>query len=130
MKDNNFRAFKTSSGKIVLGGKSAENNERLVEETKPTEIVLHTEKPGSPFVNIKGKATKQNIKESAVFCAKYSKDWRDNKKDVLVHIFKGGDIYKNKSMKTGTFGVKKFKVIKVNKEDVLNFEKKLKDEAN
>jgi predicted ribosome quality control (RQC) complex YloA/Tae2 family protein len=119
----NFRQFKTSSGKLVLAGKSAENNEDLVMQVQPTETVLHTEMPGSPFVNIKGEATKKDIKESAVFCAKYSQDWRDNKRDVSVHVFRGADIYKDKKMKTGTFGVKKFDIIKVKKEDILKFEK-------
>ncbi len=57
-------------------------------------------------------------------CAKHSQDWRDNKKDVLVHYFLSNDVNKEKDMKTGTFGVKKFKEIKVKKEDILDFEKK------
>jgi predicted ribosome quality control (RQC) complex YloA/Tae2 family protein len=121
----NFRQYKTSSGKIVLAGKSAENNEELISQVEPTETVLHTQMPGSPFVNIKGKATKKDIKESAVFCAKYSQDWRDNKRDITVHVFRGADIYKDKKMKTGTFGVKKFDIIKVKKEDILKFEKEM-----
>ena len=118
----NFRKFQTSSGKEVLAGKSAETNEELVSQVSPTEIVLHTALPGSPFVNIKGDATKKDVKEAAIFCAKFSHDWRDNKKDVLVHVFRGADIYKDKKMKTGTFGLKKFSAIKVKKEDILKFE--------
>ncbi len=124
----NFRKFITSSGKDVYAGKSAENNEELVAQVEPTEIVLHTVAPGSPFVNIKGEAEKKDIKEAAVFCAKYSQDWRDNKKDVLVHVFRGADIYKDKMMKTGTFSVKKFESIKVKKEDILRFENEAKRE--
>jgi predicted ribosome quality control (RQC) complex YloA/Tae2 family protein len=122
-----FREFITSSGKKVIGGKSAENNEELIEQILPGEYVLHTVKPGSPFVNIKAderETTKEDLKEAAIFCARYSQDWRDNKKDVLVHVFKGRDIYKEKSMKLGTFGVKNFKEIKVKKEDITNDEKK------
>ena len=128
----NFRIFFTSSDKKVLAGKSAKNNEELIAQVEPTEIVLHTNKPGSPFVNIKEKATKKDIKESAVFCAKYSQDWRDNKNDVIVHVFRGADIHKDKKMKTGTFGVKKFETIKVKKEDILKFEEELerKNETN
>ncbi len=116
-----FREFETSSGKKVLGGKSAQNNEELIKQVEPEEIVLHTAKPGSPFVNIKGKATKKDIEEAAIFCARYSQDWRDNKQDVVVHVFKGKDIYKDKKMKLGTFGVKKFKAIKIKKEDIERF---------
>ncbi len=118
----NFRKFTTSSGKLVLGGKSAENNEKLIEQAEIDEIVLHTKAPGSPFVNIKGKATKKDVKEAAVFCARYSQDWRDNKEDVIVHYFKGRDTCKEKSMKLGTFGVKKCKEITVKKEDIERFQ--------
>jgi predicted ribosome quality control (RQC) complex YloA/Tae2 family protein len=117
-----FRRFETSSGKEVLLGRSAENNEDLVGQVEPTETVLHTVAPGSPFCNIKGTSTKADVKEAAVFCAKYSQDWRDNKKDVSVHVFRGCDIYKDRKMKLGTFGVKKFDVVKVKKSDILGFE--------
>lgn len=120
-----FREFETSSGLRVLCGKSAENNELLVEQALPTEIVLHTVKSGSPFCNIKGVASKRDINEAAIFCAKYSSDWRDNKKDVIVHVFSGKNIYKDKRMKVGTFGVKKFDKIKVKKSKIIEFEKSL-----
>ena len=119
-----FREFKTSSGKVVLAGKNAENNEELVSQIGREEYVLHTAKPGSPFVNIKAeteKVSKEDIKESAIFCASKSQDWRDNKKDVEVHVFKGKDIYKVKGMEKGTFGVKKFKLIKIKKNDIEDF---------
>ncbi|MFA4960584.1 MAG: NFACT RNA binding domain-containing protein [Candidatus Pacearchaeota archaeon] len=122
-----FRNFITSSGKIVFGGKSAENNEELIKQVKPNEVVLHTAMPGSPFVNIKGEVAKKDIKDAAIFCAKYSQDWRDNKKDVLVHIFNGTDIFKDKKMKIGTFGVKKFNTVKVKKEDILKLERETKE---
>ena len=120
----NFREFEISSGKKVLLGKSAESNEALISQVELTETVLHTAAPGSPFVNIKGKATKKDISEAAVFCARYSQDWRDNKKDIIVHVFKGKDIYKDKKMKLGTFGVKKKENIKVKKIDILNLVEK------
>jgi len=122
----NFRKFVTSSGKEVLAGKSAENNEEIVKQAGKNEIVLHTAQPGSPFVNIKlqakQKTTKEDIKEAAVFCARYSQDWRDNQQDVLIHYFLGKDIFKQQGMKTGTYGVKKFKEIKVKKEEIQKFE--------
>lgn len=127
-----FREFKTSSGKRVLGGKTAENNEQLISQVKDNEIVLHTAAPGSPFVNIKFRTegsktpiTKKDIYESAVFCAKYSQAWKKAKvkKDVLVHVFKGKDVYKSKGMKLGTFGVKKHKKMLVKKEDIEKSEK-------
>jgi len=114
-----FRQFKTKSGTLVLAGKDAKNNEELIAQVGKDEDIFHTEKPGSPFVNIKGKPKRGDVKETAIFCASKSQDWRDNKKDVVVHRFKGKDIYKRKGMKLGTFGIKKRKVIKVKKSDLL-----------
>ncbi len=122
MKKENFRQLKTSSGTIVLLGKNAKNNEQLIKQVEPDEFVFHTAKPGSPFANIKGSVTKEDIKESALFCAKFSQDWRDNKKNVEIHAFKGKDIYKTKDMKLGCFGVKKFKLIKIKKQDIEKLE--------
>jgi len=120
-----FRRFFTSSGKLILAGKDAETNEKLVEQTGKDEIVLHTKQAGSPFVSIKaeGKISKKDLKEAAIFCALYSRDWKKNKKDVEVHWFKGKDIFKNKEMKLGTFLVKKFKAINVKKEEIEKFGK-------
>jgi len=119
-----FRHFITSGGKLVIGGKSAEQNEELMKTCLDNEnIVLHTEAPGSPFCIIKEKEeeiSKQEIEESAVFCAKYSHVWKKAKvkKNVTVHYFLGKDIFKTKGMKLGTFGVKKFKKIIVKKGDI------------
>ena len=118
MTSEKFREMTTSSGKLVLAGKSAKSNEKLIKQIEKDEIVLHTAAPGSPFVNIKKRSNVKDRKEAAIFCARYSQDWRENKKDVIVHQFKGKDIYKNKLMKTGTFGVRRKKLIKVKKSDI------------
>ena len=118
MASEKFRQFLTSSGKLVLAGKDAKSNEELIKQIEKDEVVLHTAKPGSAFVNIKEKANQRDIKEAAIFCAKHSQDWRDNKEDVLIHQFKGKDIYKNRLMKLGTFGVRRKKLIKVKKKDI------------
>jgi predicted ribosome quality control (RQC) complex YloA/Tae2 family protein len=121
-----LRQYSLSTGKQVFLGKSAETNEELIAQAKNGEFLLHTSKPGSPFANIKSPSVelaKEELYEAAVMCAKHSQDWRDNKKDVLIHYFLSNDVNKTKDMKTGTFGVKKFKEIKVKKEDILVFEK-------
>ncbi len=120
-----FREHTTSSGKLVLAGKSAENNEKLIEQVGAEETVLHTKAPGSPFVNIKdnGKPTRKDLKEAAIFCAKYSQDWRDNKNNVIVHYFKGKEVYKRRLMKLGTFGVRNTKEIIIKKKDIQDFGK-------
>ena len=116
-----FRKFMTSSGRLVLTGKDRETNERLIKQVEKDNYVLHTKEKGSPFAEIKAegkKISRKDIREAAVFIAKYSQDWKKNKRDVKVHYFKGKDIFKNKDMKTGTFGVKKFKEIKVKKKEI------------
>lgn len=118
-----FREFITSSGKKVLGGKNAEQNEELVKEfIGKSNKIFHTAAPGSPFCVIDNlKPNKEDINETAIFCASKSQDWRDNKQDVNVHAFTGKDTYKEKRMKAGMFGVKKFKIIKVKKKDIEKF---------
>ncbi|MBR9704374.1 hypothetical protein GOV12_03105, partial [Candidatus Pacearchaeota archaeon] len=62
--------------------------------------------------------------ETCVFCSCFSKDWKLGKKLISVDIFKGNQIYKNKLMKSGTFGVKgKVKKIKIKPELVLVVQK-------
>lgn len=114
----NFRKLATEDGKIILAGRNDESNEALISQVGNEEDVFHTKGPGSPFVNIKGEAKKSDVKVAAIFCARYSRDWKKNKKDVEVHQFKGKDIYKERGMKTGTFGIREYKVIKVKKEDI------------
>ena len=118
MVSEKFREMTTSSGKLVLAGKDAKSNEKLIAQVEPNEDVFHTSKPGSAFVNIKKRSNAKDRKEAAIFCARYSQDWRDNKSDVKVHKFTGKDVYKNKLMKLGTFGVRKKKVIKIKKKDI------------
>lgn len=116
----NFRKYIAESGNVIIAGKTAEQNENLLKNhAEKDDVVLHTASPGSPFCVIK-KANKKDIYEAAVFCAKYSREWKKAKvkKDVIVHCFKGKNIFKGKDMKTGTFGVKNFKAIRVKKEDI------------
>jgi predicted ribosome quality control (RQC) complex YloA/Tae2 family protein len=109
------------SGTKIFLGKNSENNDELVKSYFGKEnIILHTAKPGSPFCIIdKIKPTKEEIKQSAIICASKSQDWRDNHGDVMINLFTGKDIYKDKIMKSGTWGIKKKpKLIKIKKEDI------------
>ena len=76
LENKNFRRHITKSGILLLAGKDENSNEDLVKQAKPEEYVLHTVAAGSPFVNIKGEADKENIKEAAIFCAKFSRNWK------------------------------------------------------
>lgn len=122
----NFRKLITKNETLILLGRNDENNEDLIRQVKPEEEVFHTKSPGSPFVNIKGEPKKGDLKIAAILCAMYSQDWKKRKKSVIpIHRFKGKDIYKRKGMKIGTFGIKDFKMIKIKKEDILEFERKM-----
>jgi len=115
-----FREIDLTSEKKILLGKNAKQNEELVDQFKGKgNVILHTANPGSPFCIIWDlKSTIKDVKEAAIYCASYSQDWRDKKSDVKIHQFTGRDVYKRKGMKEGTFGVKKYKLIKVKKEDI------------
>jgi predicted ribosome quality control (RQC) complex YloA/Tae2 family protein len=115
-----FREFTTSSGKKVLAGKDAEQNEELIKQfIGKDNKIFHTAAPGSPFCVIeKIKHGKKDEQETAIFCASKSQNWRDNKGDVEVNFFSGEDIYKDKSMKIGTFGVRKFRTIIATKKEI------------
>ena len=106
-----FRYFFTSKGNIMLLGKNAESNELLLKKfTKANELVFHTKAVGSPFCVIKAdyKAISEiEKKEAARMCSVFSKEWKNGKKIIEVHSFLGKNIFKEKNMAKGTFGVKK-----------------------
>ncbi|RMD66659.1 DUF814 domain-containing protein [Candidatus Pacearchaeota archaeon] len=107
-----FRWFYTSKKTLVIGGKSAMQNEQLLKEFKKSGkelLVFHTALPGSPFaIPLKApeKLTKQEKEEVAAFTACFSRQWRAGKSEAEVHSFKLSQIYKTKQMKEGTWGVR------------------------
>jgi len=122
MKDyKKYKWFYTSSGKLVVGGKSAEQNDELLKritESDKEYYVMHTSHPGSPFCvvveNIK-KTIKKDLDECAIFTGCFSKAWKQRKKVTEVHIFKSNQLSKQKGMKTGTWRViGKVKKVQVN----------------
>ncbi len=127
MKDyRNCRWFFTSNNVLVVGGKSDKQNEIVIKNfLRPGYTVMHTSAPGSSFMIIQSnKPTKKDLDETAVVCACFSQQWKEDRKKVDVDIFKGEQIYKTKLMKKGTFGVKgKKKTVKVKPELVLVIQK-------
>ncbi|MFH1290346.1 MAG: NFACT RNA binding domain-containing protein [Nanoarchaeota archaeon] len=107
-----YRWFYTSSGKLVVGGKSSVQNDDLLKKLKRTKedhVVMHTSTPGSPFTIIlsdKEKVTKKDIEETAIFTGCFSRAWRARKKKAQVDIFSLSQLYKLRTMKIGTWGVK------------------------
>jgi len=106
-----YRWFFTSSGKLVIGGKSATQNDDLLKNLKRQEddfVIMHTVTPGSPFSIILSPikdVNESDLEETAIFTGCFSRAWRSGKKREQIHIFKLSQIYKNSKMKTGTWGV-------------------------
>ena len=124
-----YRWFYTSEGKLVVGGKSEDQNELVLKNfRKSNYTIMHTSKPGSPFMIIQTDSpSKKDLDEAAIFCAAFSKEWKNlkgSKGKISIDIFKGNQIFKGKGMKTGTFGVKgKKKTVKVKPELVMIIQK-------
>ena len=120
-----FRELTTVSGANVIMGKDENSNDELMKQYEGKEnTIIHTSSPGSPFCVIKdSNPSKQDIKLSGQACASYSQDWRDNRKDVVVHVFTGKDISKRIWMKSGTWKVKNPEVIKIKKKDIEKIER-------
>lgn len=117
-----FRKYVLSTGREISLGKDSQSNDSLIETAIKNDTILHTENPGSPFADIGEKPTKKEIEEAAIFCARHSQDWRDNRKDVVVNVFLRSDMKKDDSMKEGTWSVKTKSNIKVKKSDILKLE--------
>ena len=118
-----FREITTKKGTKLLLGKNKEQNEELVKSfLGKSNTILHTRAPGSPFCVIVEKPKIGDKKEAATYCARYSQDWRDHKTDIKVNIFTGKEVYKEKIMPVGTFGVNRSKTVTVKKKDILKLE--------
>lgn len=106
-----YRWFLTSNKILVIGGKSAEQNEELVSKMirqGQEFVVMHTRAPGSPFsfiISPSEKVKPKDLEETAIFTGCFSRAWRSEKKKAMIDIFNSTQIIKKKGMKIGTFGV-------------------------
>ena len=105
-----YRWFVTSEGNVVVGGKNEDQNELVIKNfLKPNYRVVHTTSPGSGFMIIQSEnPSEQEVEEMAIYCACFSKKWKTLKsasEKIKVDVFNGNQIYKMKTMDTGTFGV-------------------------
>ena len=75
-----FRWFITSDGFLVVGGRDADTNEELVKKyMDKSDVVFHTQDPGSPMTIIKAQGkpvSEQAITEAAQFVVSYSSIWK------------------------------------------------------
>lgn len=107
-----YKWFFTSSGKLVVGGKSAAQNDDLLKELKSKKtdyMIMHTSQPGSPFSVIISKIEDiklADIEQTAIFTASFSRAWREGKQKAQIDLFNLSQIFKLKNMKVGMWGVK------------------------
>jgi len=77
-----FRWFYTSGGLLVIAGRDASQNERLVRRyLEEGDLFVHAEIHGAPAVILKqgAKAGMEDLKEAAQFAVAYSKAWREGR---------------------------------------------------
>ncbi|MAG52671.1 MAG: hypothetical protein CMH62_01775 [Nanoarchaeota archaeon] len=119
----NFKHYKKNNT-LIVGGTSRSSNEALLKNyLDKDDLVFHTESRGSPFFIIKG-GNKSLINFTALATAKFSKEWKNSKKDIQVMFVKGSQMHKSKGMNTGTFGVRgNRELIMVKKEDIEKFKR-------
>lgn len=107
-----YRWFFTRSGKLVIGGKSASQNDGLLHQiiALPEDyLVMHTTAPGSPFCVILASLLaikKADREECAIFTGCLSRAWKEKKAETHVDVFLSSQLVKEKGMKTGTWSVK------------------------
>ncbi len=109
-----YRWFFTSTDKLVIGGKSSNQNDLLLSKIikLPQDLtVMHTALPGSPFsIILSDKSpTKNDLEQTAIFTASFSQTWKQKTKKAEIHVFNSKDLQKDKNMKTGTWRVNKIK---------------------
>ncbi len=75
-----FHWFRSSEGFLCVGGRDASTNEIVIKKhTNPTDVVFHTEAPGSPFFVIQTEGKKpgeETLIETAQATASYSRAWK------------------------------------------------------
>ena len=103
-----FRWFKSSDGFLVVSGKDAKTNEKLIRKyMKDNDLVFHTDITGSPFTLVKNPEKKEipetTIREAAEFCGSYSKAWKIGISLVDVYYISPDQVKKEGGLPTGSF---------------------------
>ncbi|MBI2674906.1 MAG: NFACT family protein [Candidatus Aenigmarchaeota archaeon] len=100
-----FRWFTTSDGFLVIGGRSADDNETIFKKhIEKGDLVFHADIQGASLVVLKiegRKLTEISMKEAAEFAAAGSKAWQASLGAVDVYCVKSDQI--SKSPPSGTF---------------------------
>lgn len=106
-----FHHSYTSGGKLMLGGRSAQQNDLLVSRyMNDSDLFLHADIQGGAVVVLKGgpEATEDELKEAAQFAASFSKAWANGNASVDVYCVKKDQLTKNVSggfVPSGAFAI-------------------------
>jgi len=106
-----YRWFFTKADKLIIGGKSASQNDELLSQLKQQSndyIILHTTAPGSPFAIILADPRSiidDDKEEAAIFTACFSQAWKQKKSPVSIDLFLLSQLSKPTKLKEGTWMV-------------------------
>jgi len=97
-----FRWFESSVGKLIIGGRDATTNEIAIKKhTTPDSIVFHADVTGSPFFVAPADATGQELIETAIATASYSRAWKKGIGELEVYYMPASQV--SKTTKAGEF---------------------------
>ena len=97
-----FRWFTSSAGRIIIGGRDATTNEILIKKhAKPDDLVFHADVTGSPFFLAPADASPQEILETAIATASYSRAWKFGVGELEVYYVKASQL--TKAAKAGEY---------------------------
>lgn len=100
-----FRWFVSSEGLLCVGGRDSTTNEIMVKKhTDSSDLVFHTELPGSPFFVIKASQKtigEKTIEEAAIATASYSRAWKAGLQSADVFYVKPEQV--SKEAKSGEY---------------------------
>lgn len=84
-----YRWTFTSSGRLVVAGRDANSNVRLLKRNlEADDLVFHAEVRGSPVALLKGGGDESDVLEAATFCACYSRAWKEKLSRITVYHVK------------------------------------------
>ncbi|MBU0590766.1 DUF814 domain-containing protein [Candidatus Micrarchaeota archaeon] len=101
----------TSEGKLMIGGRSAQQNDQVFSRHMETnDLFFHADIQGGSAVILKGgtTATEQELKETAQFTASFSKAWVNANASVDVYAVKKDQVSKHAQggfIPTGAFAI-------------------------
>ena len=113
----NIREFTTKSGKTILVGKSAKDNNYLTFKLGgETDIFLHTRDfPGSHVILFEENPSKEELHEAAVLAAYFSKG--KSRAIVKVDYTQRKNVSRNRKDPPGLVEISHFKTIKIKNPD-------------